>query len=153
MIAYPMRQDLLRQMEDILNNGGINYTTFLRIHAVHRCAGGSLEDLAKEALGQSVVIDDVQDVTASDIESELRECLGYAGDAGAGPEEGIIGSNEFCVLLDNICEDMKIQSEQSSSLKSFRFKEGHPAYPVFWDFAFAFLREDGGKTLVCSSSD
>lgn len=148
-----MRQDLLRQMEDILNNGGINYTTFLRSYAVHRCPGVSLEDLAKMALGQAVVIDDVQDVSASEIESELRECLAYAGDAGAGPEEGIIGSNEFCVLLDNICEDMKTQSEQSALLKSFRFKEGHPAYPVFWDFAFAFLREDGGKILVCSSSD
>lgn len=148
-----MRQDLLRQMEDILNNGGINYTTFLRGYAVDRCPGNSLEDLVKEALGQAVFIDHVQDVSASDIESELRECLGYAGDPGACPEEGIIGSNEFCALLDNICEDMKIQSEQSSSLKSFRFKEGHPAYPVFWDFAFAFLRESGGKILVCSSSD
>ena len=148
-----MRQDLLRQMEDILNNGGINYTTFLRSYAVPRCPGVSLDELAKEALGQAVVIDNVQDVSASEIESDLRECLAYAGDAGAGPEEGIIGSTEFCVLLDNLCEDMKIQSEQSISLKSFRIEEGHPAYPVFWDFAFAFLREGEGEILICSSSD
>lgn len=136
-----MRQDLLGQMENILNNGGINYTTFLRTYAVHGYPGVGLEELIKDAFGQSVVIDNVQDVSASDIESDLRECLGYVGDSGAGPEEGVIGSDQFCVLLDQICEDTQIQSQQSSSLKSFRFKEGHPAYAVFWDIAFAFLHE------------
>lgn len=122
-------------------------------NAIHCCAGVGLEQLAKDALGQAVVIGNIKDVSASDIESDLRECLGYAGDAGAGPGAGVICSDEFFLLLEKICEDMKIQSEQSLSLKSFRIEEGHPAYPVFWDFAFAFLREGEGKILICSSSD
>ena len=152
-MSHPIQQDLLRQMEHILNNDGINYTTFLRIYAIHCCTGVGVEQLAKEALGQAVVIGNIKDVSASDIESDLRACLGYAGDAGAGPGAGVIFSDEFCLLLEKICEDMKIQSERSLSLKSFRIEEGHPAYPVFWDFAFAFLQEGEGKILICSSSD
>lgn len=148
-----MQQDLLTQMEDLLNHGGMNYTTFLHTYAIDALRGVGLEDLVKEAIGKSVVIANVRDVLVSDIELDLRECLGYVGDAGAGPEEAITSSREFRDLLEKICKDMKMQSEQSNSLKSFRFKEGHPAYPVFWDFAYAFLGDDGGQILVCSSSD
>jgi len=90
---------------------------------------------------------------ASDIELDLRESLGCTGVAGAGPAEGITSSEEFLVLLEIICNDARMACERSSSLQSFRFREGHPAYPVFWDFAYAILREDGWLILVCSSSD
>lgn len=148
-----MQQDLLTQMEDLLNDGGFNYSTFLRSYTVEGTSGLEPYAVIQKAISEDIVIDNLSDVPFAEIEANLRECLSYQGMEGAGPEDGITKAPEFLDLLENICEDAKAEGDRSLALKSFRFKEGHPAYPVFWDFAYAFLGEQRCSILICSSSD
>jgi len=148
-----MQKSLLARMEELLSHGGMNYSTFLRAYSVDDCSGLELEEIARQAIGENVSIDSIRDVSFADIDLDLRECLGYEGDVSAGPKNGITRAREFLDLLENICKDVRAESERSCVLKSFRFQEGHPAYPVFWDFSYAFFAEDECQILVCSSSD
>ena len=38
-------------------------------------------------------------------------------------------------------------------IERFWLKEGHPAYPVFWDFAFVIAGPHETKVFIGSSSD
>lgn len=148
-----MQQTLLTRMENLINDGALNYTVFLRTYCIDSRAGQTIEDMARTVMEDDVAIDNVREVNFSEIEDDLRECLGYVGIDGAAPKAGVVESGEFQALLGSICEDAKSECELSSKLLSFRFQAGHPAYPVFWDFAFAFLGEKNCQLLVCSSSD
>ena len=140
-------------MEDLLNYGGTNYSTFLRTYSVEGFSGHELEDIVQEAITEDVSIDNIRDVSFAEIDADLRECLGYEGMIGAGPKDGITGTSEFLDLLESICKDARAVGECSLALRSFRFHKGHPGYPVFWDFAYAFVGENKCQILVCSSSD
>ncbi|NRB82131.1 MAG: hypothetical protein HRU38_26345 [Saccharospirillaceae bacterium] len=41
----------------------------------------------------------------------------------------------------------------ASEISSFNFKEGHPFYPVFWDYSYKIVISDKTYILVGSSSD
>ena len=43
--------------------------------------------------------------------------------------------------------------EAAERVALFWLKNGHPAYPVFWDFAFAAYTDEGVHVLMGSSSD
>lgn len=148
-----MQQDLLTKMEDLLNDGGLNYSTFLRSYTVEGSPSTEFYEVVQKAISEDIAIDSLRDVSFAEIEANLRECLSYEGMEGAGPQAGVTRTSEFFALLENICKDVKIESERSLALKSFRFQKGHPAYPVFWDFAYAFLGERTCTILICSSSD
>jgi hypothetical protein len=53
----------------------------------------------------------------------------------------------------SILESIAQLSKSSTKIKALALVEGHPAYPVFWDFAFLFLGENDCLLLVGSSSD
>lgn len=148
-----MQQDLLTQMEDLLNEGGLNYSTFLRSYTVERISGLEFDEVIQKAFSHKIAIDNLRNVSVAEVEANIRECLSYKGMEGAGPDEGVISTPEFLGLLDDICKDARFESKRSLALKSFRFQKGHPAYPVFWDFAYTFLNERKCSILICSSSD
>jgi hypothetical protein len=44
-------------------------------------------------------------------------------------------------------------ADRSVRVVAFRLKEGHPFYPVFWDFAFLIEIDQESILLMASSSD
>jgi hypothetical protein len=148
-----MQQTLLTRMENLLNEDGTNYTAFLRSYSTDVVTNQSIQEIVRCMIGDEAVIDNVQEVDFSEVELELRESIGYLGDESAGPGVAALETPEFLTLLEVICEDAKAQSLRSTSLCTFRFKNGHPAYPVFWDFAFLFVGASKCELLVGSSSD
>ena len=56
-------------------------------------------------------------------------------------------------LLNRVVANAKATSSKANRIEKFRLDEGHPAYPVFWDFAFLFTSSDEATVLVGSSSD
>jgi hypothetical protein len=44
-------------------------------------------------------------------------------------------------------------ANQAKMVKRFWFAAGHPAYPVFWDFAYAIFGSEMTTIVVGSSSD
>jgi hypothetical protein len=75
-------------MENLLNDGAPNYTVFLRTYCIDVCADPTIEDMVSSAMEDDVVVDTVREVNFSEIEEDLRECLGYVGMMAQDPRLG-----------------------------------------------------------------
>jgi hypothetical protein len=148
-----MNQSVLTEMADLLNSNGINYSVFLKVYSDDVIGASEVGDIINKLLNQGVVVSRVCDVEVSEVIAELQQCLGYVGSKSDGPGVETLRSGQFSFMLNRILEDVRQLNETSYGLKSLVFAKGHPAYPVFWDFAFLFLRADKHVLLVGSSSD
>ena len=146
-------QALLSRMADLLDSDGINYTVFLKSYSCAAEGVSQIENIVKKLVGHDVVLGNVRDISLAQLMQDLCDCLGYVGDDGAGPGPSTLNLPEFSNLLREVSSDITQVYERSGEVKSFRFLEGHPAYPVFWEFAFLFLGNDGYQLIVGSSSD
>jgi hypothetical protein len=148
-----MNQTTLSAMADFLNQGGLNYTVFLRAYSMRHMADQGSSQLISHALGKPVVIREIGDVSTEAMVSDITDCLSYAGDEGAGPAQAAVASDHFAELLRRVIADAKSASSQAHRIEQFRLEAGHPAYPVFWAFAFLFTSSHEATVLVGSSSD
>lgn len=147
-----MNQILLSRMGNLLDSNGTNYTTFLESYSVTPAEGDKVQDIVTAMVGQRVAITDLRHCSLAEVTETLRDCLGYIGED-EGPDPDTLASPEFSSLLQGIIEDVAQAIKHSNVVQSFRFLDGHPAYPVFWEFAFLFLGKDSHQLLVGSSSD
>jgi hypothetical protein len=138
---------------NFLNAGGTNYTVFLRTYQTDTTSGESTMDAVRRAVGEGVSVERVQAASVHEVLAEVTSSLAYAGDASAGPDPADLLSAEFRRLLADVIEKVCALAEGAIRIEQFRFKDGHPAYPVFWDFAFLFVAPHQSTVLVGSSSD
>ena len=148
-----MNQGALSEVCEFLNASGWNYTVFLQTYETARTPGAPLEHLVRSALGSEIVIAKMDSVSADAVLSEILSCLRFAGDEGSGPDASAIQSERFTELVTLAIAEVKAAASQAVLIKRFDIIEGHPAYPVFWDFAFLFAAPERAKVLVGSSSD
>lgn len=148
-----MEQKLLTDMADLLNSDGINYSVFLRAYSDVTKNATGIDSVVTGLLGHEVVLNGERDVNVTEVVETLGQSLSYVGDAGAGPGPSVLRSTDFTRLLQCIRDSVVQLSQTVYGIKSFEFAEGHPAYPVFWDFAYLFLGNDEHVLLVGSSSD
>jgi hypothetical protein len=104
-------------------------------------------------LGNDAVVERIQAVTLDEALAEIRSSLSYPGDSGAGPDPETLRSERFTRLLSDLLAEIEAVSRQATRIEQFWLEEGHPAYPVFWDFAFLFTGMSEAVALIGSSSD
>lgn len=143
----------LTDMADLLNSGGINYWVSLRVYSGIPESTDEINSIVNRLIGHEAVLNDVRDVGTTEVVETLLQSLAYVGDKGAGPGPDVLRSADFSRLLGNIRDSVVQLSQRVYGIKSFEFAEGHPDYPVFWDFAYLFLGDDQHVLLVGSSSD
>jgi hypothetical protein len=143
----------LTDMADLLNSDGINYSVSLRVYSDLPESTDDINSIVNRLIGHEAVLNGVRDVGVTEVVETLLQSLGYVGDEGAGPGPNVIRSADFSRLLGNIRDSVVQLSRTVYGIKSFEFAEGHPDYPVFWDFAYLFLGNDQHVLLVGSSSD
>jgi hypothetical protein len=143
----------LTDMADLLNSDGINYSVSLRVYSGLPESTDDINSIVNRLIGHEAVLDGVRDVGVTEVLETLLQSLGYVGDEGAGPGPNVIRSADFSRLLGNIRDNVLELSQTVYGIKSFEFAEGHPDYPVFWDFAYLFLGNNQHVLLVGSSSD
>jgi hypothetical protein len=148
-----MEQRILTEMADLLNSDGLNYSVFLKAYSGAKESTSNISEIATALIGNGVVVSEIRDVDAADVVEEVRQNLSYAGNENASPNGEILASAEFSNLVKSILESIAQLSKSSTGIKALTFAEGHPAYPVFWDFAFLFMSENDCLLLVGSSSD
>ena len=56
-------------------------------------------------------------------------------------------------LVDGAAAVRHANAAGAALLAQFWLRDGHPAYPVFWDFAFVIAGSAGGQVFIGSSSD
>lgn len=106
-----------------------------------------------QALGPSAVVTGSVPVTGPEIIAEVERSLRYAGDEGSGPEPAVLRARRFDELVPAVLSELERAAAGASLLAEFRLREGHPAYPVFWDFAYVIAGPAGGMVFIGSSSD
>jgi len=140
-----LTQKLLDRITGLLNRDAINYTVFLRLYQPSIADCDDPKAFIREALGVSAEIGGAEEIGVVDLLAELDGLLRFAGDAGAGPSDLVLKSKELSDLLNKLNEGILGLTSEVNEIKRFWLKTGHPAYPVFWDFAYIFMK---GKTAT-----
>lgn len=148
-----MNQNALSALAEFLNAAGWNYSVFLRCYGAPFGASVSSEAVIHSALGTTAVVGGCREVTPAEALAEIRESLTYAGDSGAGPAPQAMQSERFAELLDRVLAEVGAAAARSIRIEQFWLREGHPAYPVFWDFAFLLREKNEAVVIAGSSSD
>lgn len=148
-----MNPETVSAIANLLNLGGTNYTVFLRSSAVSLADDCPSAELVRAALGTAAVIGGTRSIGRDELLDEVRASLSYAGDAGAGPAPGVVESARFTELLATLTTELRAACDGATDIEQFRLEAGHPAYPVFWDFAFLVRNKTESHVLVGSSSD
>lgn len=142
---------LLAELEPLLY--GYNYQVFLRLYNVAFAPEAPAEWYITQALGPSVDIGGVVPATGPALLAEVEQSLRYAGDENSGPQSAALRSSRFKALVPAVLCELKQAVAGASLVAQFWLRDGHPAYPVFWDFAYVIARPSGGLVFIGSSSD
>jgi hypothetical protein len=149
-----LTQNLLDRVAALLNRDATNYTVFLRLYEAP--SRGCVDDLSAcihAIVGANAEIDTPDEIGVENVLFEMDDLLRYAGDPGSGPDDSILKSREFQDLLVELRNEVRGLATQSTDIKKIFFNKGHPAYPVFWDFAYVFFSDLTMSILIGSSSD
>ena len=139
------------EAEDLLE--GYNYTVFL----FHYFSTGQQADLLTHLSAvlptRDIEIGGSSVVTVDEAITEITEAMTHRGDSGYGPIPEKIDSERYQNLVGRLLDDCRALFDAGDRIEVFWLKNGHPAYPVFWDFAFAVQTSDGVHIIMGSSSD
>jgi hypothetical protein len=141
----------LAELEPLLY--GYNYAVFLRVYRVPFAPNEPTAWYVTQALGPSAVVTGSVPVTGAEIVAEVEQALRYVGDEGCGPKPSALRSRRFKELAPAVLSELVRATAGASLLAAFGLRKGHPAYPVFWDFAFVIAGPAGGFVFIGSSSD
>ena len=142
---------LLAELQPLLY--GINYVVFLRVYRTPFVTDAPAEWYVSQALGPSAVIGGIGAVSGSEVVAEVEQSLRYVGDTGCGPKPSALRSRRFKALVPAVLSELEGAIGEASLVAQFWLRDGHPAYPVFWDFAFVIAGPSGGLVFIGSSSD
>jgi uncharacterized protein (TIGR02996 family) len=144
-------QSALTKLELLLS--GINYVVELGICRILRIPDATVEQYVTAALGPNAVVGGFQPVTGIEVLTEVERCLRYPGDIGAGPMASTLRLPKFNRLVREVLTYLERSVAESSAVATLRLIDGHPFYPVMWDFAFAFVKAHWTVVFLGSSSD
>lgn len=148
-----MKQDLLDKITALLHENAKNYSVFLRAYEVSYVHPMDTDALICAGLGAEALLGGIDEVDPVIVCAEVEDALFYPGDDGAGPGGSVLQSESFVELIDELKGELLPLVSASHKIQLFWLKEGHPAYPVFWDFAFLFWEKDKATIFIGSSSD
>lgn len=132
---------------------GLNYEVFLAIHEVPRALGSRVTEYIREAIGIEAVVGGHVYISGEDLLIEVEKCLTYEGHRGTGPLPENRNSPRFNHAVQIVLSHARELVASSEYCEEFWLDEGHPADPVFWDFAYLVVGRENVHVLIGSSSD
>lgn len=129
---------------------GLNYAVWVNAYGPFDLSR-TLEEQLSHSVGNEVIIGGSCCVTASEARNEITECLLHMGDDSYGPVDLVDKRSEILTLLEALLTYVNL--DQATIITSFWLTQGHPAYPVFWDFSFDINFNGKRWILMGSSSD
>ncbi|WP_152604096.1 hypothetical protein [Methylotenera sp. G11] len=133
--------------------GSLNYSPSFLVVELKGMAGQSLQKLIDLAIRRTVVIGGTQSAKEADLLVSVKEALYYQGDDGSHPDRGYLASVEFQRNAELVMSEVGKLVDGADTIMSFWLKEGHPFYPVFWDFAYLIEINNDAIVFIGSSSD
>lgn len=149
-----MNQKLLDRIVQTLHEDAWNYSVFLKVYQVQHAPPVDSLTIIRSALGTESgpeIVD--SDIQAKEVWSDIESALLYEeSDGAAGPSHSVLGSPALAEMLAELKEEVITLASRATMIERFEL-EKHPAYPVFWDFAFLFREEGEASLFIGSSSD
>jgi hypothetical protein len=143
--------EALSELERLLY--GSNYEVHLGVYHLPFSSDVGAEHYIAQALGPAAVIGGLSPATEQEALTEVEVALRHDGDAHYGPPLSAPQSQEFDDLLRLVRSHLDQALGAASLIESFWLKEGHPAYPVYSDFAFVIAGPPAAEVFIGSSSD
>lgn len=147
-IVRDTRLEEFKRVEHLLY--GINYEVWFNLYGPADPELG-LTDILKRLISKDCEVSGVVPSTPNEAMSEIMDMVLYKGDTGSGPLELESKKSEISELMSKVFSSIGI--EDAEMVVEFGFKNGHPAYPVFWDFAYDIHSKGQRWIFVGSSSD
>jgi len=147
-----LQQAIIKVLDKIHTNS-LNYSADLDVTWIAEKSNISVEELIRKVYGSQVLLWRSTDSQKSVFMNNIKSGLSYIGDEGSHANREYVGSDEHTRDLKNIAVKMKPILRQCSKYVSFSFREGHPHYPVFWDFAYLLECPSGYYVFVGSACD
>ena len=142
------RLEEIKRIEHLLY--GINYEVWLNLYGIID-PDLSIQDALRQIVSKDAVVSGVLSSSVKKAKKEIMRCLLYEGDLGHGPIKLEKKRNEIIELIGRIFTLTDI--DNAEIISEFGFREGHPAEPVFWDFAFDIDSIKKRWIFIGSSSD
>ena len=146
-------RDLLEQIKAQLHEDATNYSVFLRAYDVPYSQPTHSHALIRAGLGAEAALGGIDEVEASVVCAEVADALCYPGNDGAGPGDAALQSASFVDMVDALTGELLQLASASHRIQRFWLRDGYPAYPVFWDFAFLFWAKDNATIFIGTASD
>ncbi len=147
-VIVDQRMEEFQRIEKLLY--GINYEVWFNLYGPGDC-DLSLEDALQKMISRDCKVSGVVASSPKEARNEIIEMILYEGGTGSGPIELESKKPEIRSLMESVLT--KINFDSAEMITEFGFYEGHPSYPVFWDFAFDIHSQGNRWILVGSSSD
>jgi hypothetical protein len=109
--------------------------------------------LIEKSLGKNAQVGGIEQSNLSELLYVVKECFEYIGDEGSYPNKKYLASEQFSSDKKKALESIKNLFCDSKEIYAFWLKEGHPFYPVYWDYAFLVKNDEKCFILIGSSSD
>jgi hypothetical protein len=136
-----------------LNRGSLNYCVSLALFHSPDKGGSNANEVVATAFGKSAVLGNTYGVTISELLEEVEKRFDFAGDDESHPGRDFHRSSLFKTMKTETLQKLNQFLFSADMVMGFWLKEGHPFYPVFWDFAFIIEHGSDAHLLVGSSSD
>ncbi|WP_416769555.1 hypothetical protein ACMGT0_20565 [Pseudomonas sp. RHF3.3-3] len=136
----------IQRLEHLLE--GMNYSAWVGVYGPFN-SDCSLEEQLRHSVSNRSVVGRETPVPAGEVRSQVLEHLLHSGDGGYGPVDLPGKRLEIIRLAEALLS--RVRLDQADTLSSFWLAEGHPAYPVWWDFAFD-IHADGQRWILMGSA-
>jgi hypothetical protein len=133
--------------------GSLNYSARFRVFEAGACAGESAQFVVQRALGESATLGGTYPISIAEALEDIESGFLWAGDVGSHPNRQVVGSEEYREEVRELLTEFTKWIAEATQLTGIWLKEGHPFYPVFWDYAFIVEQHPDAYVLIGSSSD
>lgn len=148
-----MDHQVLEEIAKTLNTGACNYTVFLQYFELPLQVSARKDIIIKTVLGADATLGGIREVEKTSVWPNLKNALLYVGDSSAGPAATTMRSERLLALMQVLEDEVRNLVDAASIIELFWLQSGHPAYPVFWDFAYLISGKASESILIGSSSD
>ena len=130
-----------------------NFQASIGLFSMQSISGETAEETVKRILGASAKPEFFKARSFEEMISQFRDCIGWKGDDGAHPNRKYQSTQEYFEDIDQVLDKLKVLFRDAKGGWEFSLAEGHPFYPVYWEFAFLIKGTAKTYVLIGSSSD
>ncbi len=110
-------------------------------------------ELIEKTLGATAEVGGIVKSDLAELISMVKDCFEYLGDDGSHPNRNYLSSEKMKIEVAEVLNNLKKIFSETKEIYSFWLSNGHPFYPVFWDYAFLGKTAEKCFILIGSSSD